>query len=161
MPALDGSYRPHSLNPRQRRLLRLLATGTTLTFAAAQCGYSLNRASTILNSPLGEEYLQSVEALGTEVLMEQNAELELGPKAAVIRRLEAELPETLEQLITLRDGPDARVALGAINSMLDRSGIVAKTAVQVEQKVVADEGVLEALRRLGMLVAPPAPTVTE
>jgi hypothetical protein len=114
-----------------------------------------------LNSPLGEEYLQSVEALGTEVLMEQNAELELGPKAAVIRRLEAELPETLEQLITLRDGPDARVALGAINSMLDRSGIVAKTAVQVEQKVVADEGVLEALRRLGMLVAPPAPTVTE
>lgn len=153
MPALDGNPQPHKLSARQRRVLRLIATGLTVAEAAAQCGYSPNRVSTILNSPLGQEYLQGVESLATEELMSQNAEVELGPRAAVMQRLEAELPETLEQLIALRDGPDARVALGAVNSMLDRGGVVAKTAVQVEQRVVADEGVLEALRRLSSATA--------
>lgn len=145
------------LNSRQKRLLRLVATGILIGEAATQCGYSASRASIIIHSPPGQEYLNQVEALGTEELMSQNAELELSPRIAVIKRLEAELPETLEQLIALRDGVDARVALGAVNSILDRGGVVAKTAVQVEQRVVADEGVLEALRRLGLLAPPTVP----
>lgn len=155
--AKDGSYRPHRLRPRNRRLLRLIATGMPVGEAAEQCGYSLSRASIILNSPLGQEYVRDMEKWGAEELFMQNAEMELNSRAVVMKRLEAELPETLEQLIALRDGPDARVALGAVNSMLDRAGISAKQSVSVEQKIVADEGVVEALKRLGILPMPAAP----
>lgn len=139
------------LSPRARRFLRLVATGMPIGVAAQQCCFSGSRATVIANSAIGQAYLASTEAGVTDSLIERNSKLELGVREAVLGVIMEEAPETLDRLLQLRDGDDARVALSASKDLLDRAGFKPKEQIEVEGKVLADAGLAEALARLAGL----------
>ena len=144
----ENTDRVQRLTPRGRRLLRLIATGMPVGVAAEQCLLTTCRASMIYNSELGREYIAEVEGLGTKELMEENAKLELRVRESIVGTLLEEAPDTLDRLLELRDGDDARVALSASKDLLDRAGYKPKEQIEVEGKVLADPGLAEALKRL-------------
>lgn len=151
-----------NLTPRAKRLLRLLACGQTISEAAMQTSYCISRASIIANSELGKDYILMLEQDSKSALMVENARIELDFKAAALERIKEEIPESLDRLCELRDGAPPAVMLGATVRLLDMAGLTVKQHVEMESKVVADAGVMEAMNRLATALAakpvPSAPT---
>jgi len=140
---------PANLSPRARKFLRLVALGKDVTEARCLTGFSGSRASVLMHCPCGAKYMEEIEeellAKGIECAAEAEAELQVSE--IISKRLEAEAEDTLDQLIRLRDCADEKVSLAATKDILDRAGFKPTDKMQVESKVIATDGLLEALQR--------------
>lgn len=139
-----------SLTPRAKRYLRMIALGKSQQDARMEVGLTANRASLIANSIVGQAYLEEVEQKLLDKTLDLQAERDATPQVTeeIRRVLENEAPETLDRLLQLRDAEDEKVALAASKDLLDRAGFKPTDKMQVESKVIATEGLLEALDRL-------------
>lgn len=156
---------PSSLSSRAKRFLRLVAMGWSSQDARFEVGFSSSRASILLNSTLGCNYLDQLEKELVDKTIEKQAEQDTRSVQEIVRkRFEQEAEESVDRMIALRDGSDEKVAFSAAKDILDRAGFKSKDQIEVESKIIATDGLLEALdraRKLGeadaSAVAPTAP----
>jgi len=137
---------PKKLTSRHRALMRRLLAGMTLKEACEELGYSLSRASVIVNSELFQEEMRRMQ----EQLDNRFVECE-GEKATVemvrerLEKLSAKAVQTLEQCLnSLSDN----VRVSAAKEILDRSGFVKKERQEMDVYVQPTPGLIEALKQL-------------
>lgn len=136
---------PKHVTGRHQALMRRLAAGVTLGDAAAELGYTVQRASLVKNSPLfQEEYKKLLEDIKAGVVQVESTLAHMD--GGVRKRLEAEALESLEALIALRDGVTSeRVRQISAMDILDRAGYKSTDKVEARVELDASEGLVDAL----------------
>ena len=136
---------PKTLSPRHRKLMRILLAGRTLQEAADELGFSLGRASVVVNSALFKEEMAKMEEQIAKGVIEIESEKEY-IDGGVRVKLEEEAMRSLNVLIGLRDGASSeRVKQVSALEILDRAGYKASEKVESKVQLDASTGLLNAL----------------
>ena len=136
---------PKHMTGRHLALMRRLAAGMTLQSAADELGYSIQRASIVVNSPLfKEEYAKLLNDIKTGVVQVESTIAHMD--GGIRKRMEEEAINSLNTLITLRDGAKSeRVKQISAMDILDRAGYKATDKVETKVELDASEGLANAL----------------
>lgn len=139
------AQQPKNLSGRHRALMRKLLAGKTLADSAEELGYTLGRASVVVNCPLFKDEMQRMqEAINTGVVQveSEKAHYDGGVKA----QMEDEALNSLQKLIDLRDrGNSERVQQVSAIEILDRGGYGKTDKVEAKIMLDASEGLTAAL----------------
>jgi len=127
------------LLPRHRALLRLIVLGRTLSDAAEELGYSVSRASVIVNSPVFIAEQEKMEKELDEKTVESTAEVREDIKRAAV-----EAARVLREELKSDSGP---VRVSAAKDILDRAGVQKEEKLRVNAFVEPSEAFIAMLAR--------------
>jgi len=134
------------ITSRHRALMRRLLAGMTLREACEELGYSVSRASVIVNSPLFQEEMRRMqEEIDGKFVEAEGEKIHTDIVRRKLKNLAKEAINTLEGCLGDRSGS---VRVSAAKEILDRAGYVKEEKGEVEVKVVPTPGLVEALRQL-------------
>lgn len=158
-----SQMQPEKLMPRAKRLLRLMASGYTMTDAANMCGYTLTRACILAHSTIGQEYIAMIEKDVNAAFVEEVANVDLDVRKVALDRIREEIPESVDRMFQLRDNAPPNVMFAATKHLLDIAGVRPVEEKQGSQIILADAGMLEAVQRLvgQAKTAVPDPSTTQ
>lgn len=150
-PREKRDFRPQSLNERHRVLMRALATGRTIKDAAAVAGFSINRASMVVNTPLFQNELARMRGMIESQLAKNEAAIYTETRMEEARsRLAVSAPEAVDTIIgVMKSGQRDCDRLRAAQDLLDRQGLREKETVRVEQaSIFIDSSTVALLEKL-------------
>ena len=134
------------ITSRHRALMRRLLAGMTLREACEELGYSVSRASVIVNSPLFQEEMRRMqEEIDGKFVEAEGEKIHSDIVRRKLKNLAREAINTLEGCLGDRSGS---VRVSAAKEILDRAGYVKEEKGEVEVKVVPTPGLVEALKQL-------------
>ena len=134
------------ITSRHRALMRRLLAGMTLREACEELGYSVSRASVIVNSPLFQEEMRRMqEEIDGKFVEAEGEKIHTDIVRRKLKNLAKEAINTLEGCLGDRSGS---VRVSAAKEILDRAGYVKEEKGEVEVKVVPTPGLVEALKQL-------------
>ena len=136
---------PDKVNSRHRALMRRLVSGMTLTQACEDLGYSLPRASVIVNSPLfKEEMAKMTKSLDSGFVDAEANKLASDPTRQALDKAKEKAVKTLDGALSDASGT---VRVSAAKDILDRTGYAKEDKIKANVIVEPSQGLLNMLTR--------------
>jgi len=136
---------PDKVTPRHRALMRRLVAGMTLTDACIDIGFTVSRASLIVNSPLFQAEMKTMEREVAKEFTEAEANRPTDPTRVVL----SESAETAARTLTgaLSDvNPTIRVS--AAKDILDRTGYAKEDKIKAKVLVEPSQSLIDVMSRI-------------
>ena len=136
---------PKHLSPRHRTLMRKLLAGKELKDVAEDLGFTVKRASLVVNSPLFQEEMKRMQEQIDKGVIAVESEIE-HMDGGVKAQLEAEALASLKVIIGLRDGAASeRVKQVSALEILDRAGYTKTDKFEGKVRLDTSPGLLDAI----------------
>lgn len=136
---------PKEITSRHRALMRRLVAGMTLTDACNDIGFSISRASLIVNSPLFQEEMKSLE----EEVKSQFAEAEAERAGDPVRQSLSEASELAARTLKhALDDESAVVRVNAAKDILDRTGYAKEDKIKAKVLVEPSQSLIDVIGRI-------------
>ena len=136
---------PDKINARHRALMRRIVSGMTLTDACVDIGFTLPRASIIINSPLFQEEMKRME----KEVASDFAEAEAGRPEDPTRKMLSETAEVAAKTLKgALDSQNPSIALSAAKDILDRTGYAKEDKLKVRGLVEPSQALIDVIGRI-------------
>lgn len=137
---------PNKISPRHRALMRQLVSGRTLSQACEELGYTVARASVVVNSPLFKEEMVKMEKELSKGFVDAEAgKLSTDPTRVVLDDAKEMAAKTLKGALSDQSGT---VRVSAAKDILDRMGYGKEEKVRANVMVEASPSLLNMLGRV-------------
>lgn len=136
---------PDKMTPRHRALMRRLVAGMTLSDACVDIGFSISRASLIVNSPLFQEEMKRMEAEVAREFVEAEAERPTDPTRIMLAESSEVAARTLKGALS-DENPMVRVS--AAKDILDRTGYAKEDKLKAKVLVEPSQALIDVLGRI-------------
>ena len=124
---------PDKVTPRHRALMRRLVAGMSLSDACTDIGFSISRASIIVNSPLFQAEMVTMEEAIKKDFVEAEGERESDPTRLVLSDSAERAAKTLKGAL---DDASGVIRVNAAKDILDRTGYAKED--KIKAKVIAE-----------------------
>ncbi len=139
------SQQPDRITPRHRLLMRLIVSGKTTSEAAELTGFTLGRASIIVNSPLFQDELKIMERGVKEEYIEAEGSKTVDGTREELMESRLVAAQTLRGAL---DDGDKKIALSAAKDILDRTGYAKEDKVQGKVTVEPSQSLIDLIGRI-------------
>jgi hypothetical protein len=136
---------PDKVTPRHRALMRRLVAGMTLTEACTDIGFSISRASLIVNSPLFQEEMRRMEGEVAKEFQEAEAQRPSDPTRIVLSEASEAAAQTLKFAMN-DENPLVRVS--AAKDILDRTGYAKEDKIKAKVLVEPSQSLIDVIERI-------------
>lgn len=137
---------PNKINLRHRALMRRLVSGMTLSQACDDLGYSLARASIIVNSPLFKEEKEKMAREVEAGFVDAEAgRLTSDPTRLALENAKEKAARTLDGALSDQSGT---VRVSAAKDILDRTGYGKEDKIKANVLMEPSQGLLDMLTRV-------------
>lgn len=136
---------PDKLTPRHRALMRRLVGGMPLKDACDDIGFSISRASIIVNSPLFQEEMKVMEAEVAREFAEAEAQRPSDPTRIVLSDSAETAAKTLKGALS-DENPTVRMS--AAKDILDRTGYAKEDKIKAKVLVEPSQALIDVLGRI-------------
>lgn len=137
---------PKKVNSRHRALMRRLISGMTLTQACEDVGYSITRASIVVNSPLFKDEMSRMEKDVKEGFVDAEAgKLSVDPTRVALNEAKDLAVRTIKGAMSDASGS---VRVNAAKDILDRTGYGKEDKVNANVLVEPSQSLLDMLSRV-------------
>lgn len=137
---------PDTITPRHRALMRRLVGGMRLTDACNDIGFSLTRASVIVNSPLFQAEMRTMEGELKGQFVEAEAEKSLDSTHTILSDASETAAKTLKGAL---NSENAQVAVSAAKDILDRTGYAKEDKIKANIIVEPSQSLIDVIGRIG------------
>lgn len=138
---------PNKVTPRHRALMRRLVGGMTLTDACNDLGFSISRASLIVNSPLFQEEMKMMEREVAQNFAEAEASRPIDPTRKLLSESSEKAARTLDGAM---NDENAMVRVSAAKDILDRTGYAKEDKIKARVLVEPSQSLIDVLSRITM-----------
>ena len=136
---------PLRVTPRHRALMRRLVSGMNLSNACDDLGFSLPRASVIVNSPLFQAEMKEMEKELSDKFIESEASKESDPTRLELMESREIAAKTLRSAL---DDENPHVRITAAKDILDRTGYAKEDKIQARILVEPSQSLLDVVMRI-------------
>ena len=136
---------PDKVTPRHRALMRRLVGGMTLTDACVDIGFSISRASLIVNSPLFQAEMKRMEAEVAREFAEAEAQRPTDPTRLLLSESSETAARTLKGAL---DDQNALVRVSAAKDILDRTGYAKEDKIKAKVLVEPSQSLVDVIERI-------------
>ena len=136
---------PDKITPRHRALMRRLVAGMTLSDACVDIGFSISRASLIVNSPLFAAEMKTMEAEVAKEFQEAEAQRPTDPTRIVLSESAETAARTLKGALS-DENPTIRVS--AAKDILDRTGYAKEDKIKAKVLVEPSQSLIDVMSRI-------------
>jgi len=136
---------PDKVTPRHRALMRRIVGGMSLSDACVDIGFSVSRASIIVNSPLFQEEMKMMEAEVAKEFAEAEAQRPTDPTRLMLSESAETAAKTLKGALS-DENPLVRVS--AAKDILDRTGYAKEDKIKAKVLVEPSQALLDVLGRI-------------
>lgn len=136
---------PDKVTPRHRALMRRLVAGMTLSDACTDIGFSISRASLIVNSPLFQEEMKRMEGEVAKEFAEAEANRPSDPTRLVLTESAETAARTLKGALS-DENPTIRVS--AAKDILDRTGYAKEDKLKAKVLVEPSQSLIDVMSRI-------------
>ena len=136
---------PDKVTPRHRALMRRLVAGMTLSDACVDIGFSISRASLIVNSPLFAAEMKTMEAEVAKEFQEAEAQRPTDPTRIVLSESAETAARTLKGALS-DENPTIRVS--AAKDILDRTGYAKEDKIKAKVLVEPSQSLIDVMSRI-------------
>jgi len=136
---------PDKVTPRHRALMRRLVAGMTLSDACVDIGFSISRASLIVNSPLFAAEMKTMEAEVAKEFQEAEAQRPTDPTRIVLSESSETAAKTLKGALS-DENPLVRVS--AAKDILDRTGYAKEDKIKAKVLVEPSQSLIDVMNRI-------------
>ena len=136
---------PDKVTPRHRALMRRLVAGMTLTDACNDIGFTVSRASLIVNSPLFQAEMKTMEGEVAKEFQEAEAQRPSDPTRIVLSEASEEAAKTLKFAMS-DENPLVRVS--AAKDILDRTGYAKEDKIKAKVLVEPSQSLIDVIERI-------------
>ena len=136
---------PDKVTPRHRALMRRIVGGMSLSDACVDIGFSVSRASIIVNSPLFQEEMKMMEAEVAKEFAEAEAQRPTDPTRLMLSESAETAAKTLKGALS-DENPLVRVS--AAKDILDRTGYAKEDKIKAKVLVEPSQSLLDVLGRI-------------
>ena len=139
---------PNQINSRHRALMRRLVAGMTLSQACEDIGFSITRASLIVNSPLFKAEKEKMEADVAKGFVEAESErgiIASDPTRVVLSESAEKAAKTLKGAL---DDASPTVAMSAAKDILDRTGYAKEDKIKAKVVVEPSQSLIDVIGRI-------------
>jgi len=136
---------PDKVTPRHRALMRRLVAGMTLSNACVDIGFSISRASLIVNSPLFQAEMKMMEGEVAKEFAEAEANRPTDPTRMVLSESSEEAAKTLKFAMS-DENPLVRVS--AAKDILDRTGYAKEDKIKAKVLVEPSQSLIDVIERI-------------
>lgn len=137
---------PDKISSRHRALMRLLVSGWTLSNACDALGYTVARASVVVNSPLFKEEKDKMEdALKKGFIDAEAGKLSTDPTRLALNETREMAAKTLKGALS---DPSGNVRVSAAKDILDRTGYAKEDKIKANVLVEPSQSLLDMLSRV-------------
>ena len=136
---------PDKVTPRHRALMRRLVGGMSLSDACTDIGFSISRASLIVNSPLFQAEMKTMEAEVAKEFQEAEAQRPTDPTRIVLSESAETAARTLKGALS-DENPTIRVS--AAKDILDRTGYAKEDKIKAKILVEPSQSLIDVMSRI-------------
>lgn len=136
---------PDKITPRHRALMRRLVSGQTLTEACGDLGFTVSRASIIVNSPLFQAEMKQMEADVGRDFVEAEALKSGDATRQVITDATEPAAKTLKQSL---NSENESIRVTAAKDILDRGGYAKEDKLKARVLVEPSPALIDVLSRI-------------
>jgi hypothetical protein len=138
---------PDKVTPRHRALMRRLVGGMSLTDACNDIGFTVSRASIIVNSPLFQEEMKMMEREVASEFAEAEANRPTDPTRMVLTESAEMAAKTLKGAMS---DESAMIRISAAKDILDRTGYAKEDKLKAKVLVEPSQSLLDVIARIGL-----------
>ena len=142
------NQQPDKLTPRHRALMRLLVSGKELKDAAPSLGFSVVRASVVVNSPLFQEEMKQMETDVNSTFTEAEGLKNIDATDDTRVELMDAKVKAAKTLSGALDDGDKKIALSAAKDILDRTGYAKEDKLKGKILVGPSQSLLDVIARI-------------
>jgi hypothetical protein len=136
---------PDKVTPRHRALMRRLVAGMTLTDACNDIGFTISRASIIVNSPLFQAEMKTMEGEVAKEFQEAEAQRPTDPTRLLLSESSEMAARTLKGAM---DDENALVRVSAAKDILDRTGYAKEDKIKAKVLVEPSQSLIDVIERI-------------
>jgi len=136
---------PDKITPRHRALMRRLVAGMSLSDACNDIGFSISRASIIVNSPLFQEEMKRMEGEVEKGFVEAEADRSIDPVRKALSESSAKAAATLDGALS---DENAVVRVSAAKDILDRTGYAKEDKIKAKVLVEPSQSLIDVIGRI-------------
>jgi hypothetical protein len=136
---------PDKVTPRHRALMRRLVAGMTLSDACTDIGFSVSRASLIVNSPLFQEEMKRMEGEVAKEFAEAEAQRPSDPTRVVLSESAETAARTLKGALS---DENATIRVSAAKDILDRTGYAKEDKIKAKVLVEPSQSLIDVMERI-------------
>jgi len=136
---------PDKITPRHRALMRRLVAGMTLSGACEDIGFTIPRASIIVNSPLFQEEMKVMEGEVAKEFAEAEALRPTDPTRLALSEASEDAAKTLKFAMN-DENPMVRVS--AAKDILDRTGYAKEDKIKAKVLVEPSQSLIDVIDRI-------------
>lgn len=136
---------PDKMTPRHRALMRRLVSGMSLTAACNDIGFSISRASLIINSPLFQAEMKTMEAEVAKEFAEAEAQRPTDPTRIELSEASITAAKTLKGAL---NDENAMVRVSAAKDILDRTGYAKEDKIKAKVLVEPSQSLIDVIERI-------------
>jgi len=136
---------PDKVTPRHRALMRRLVAGMTLSDACVDIGFSISRASLIVNSPLFQAEMKRMETEVAREFTEAEAQRPTDPVRMALSESSEMAARTLKGALS-DENPLVRV--NAAKDILDRTGYAKEDKIRAKVLVEPSQSLIDVMNRI-------------
>ena len=136
---------PDKVTPRHRALMRRLVAGMTLSDACVDIGFSISRASLIVNSPLFQVEMRTMEGEVAKEFQEAEANRPSDPTRIVLSEASEDAAKTLKHAM---DDENPLVRVSAAKDILDRTGYAKEDKIKAKVLVEPSQSLIDVIERI-------------
>lgn len=138
---------PDKVTPRHRALMRRLVAGMTLSEACADIGFTVSRASIIVNSPLFQEEMKRMEADLASTFVEAEAEKSADSTRNILSESAEVAAKTLRGAL---DDENGMTRISAAKDILDRTGYAKEDKIKARVLVEPSQSLIDVIQRMAI-----------
>ena len=138
---------PNTITPRHRALMRKLVAGVKLGDACDDIGFSISRASVVVNSPLFQEEMQRMQVELKEKFVEAEAEKSSDSTREVLSDATEKAAKTLNGAL---DDMNVVARISAAKDILDRAGYAKEDKIKANIIVEPSQSLIDVIERIAI-----------
>lgn len=136
---------PDKITPRHRALMRRLVAGMTVGDACNDIGFSISRASVIINSPLFQEEMKRMEADVNKDFAEAEGDKASDATRVLLSESSEDAAKTLKASLS---DENANVRISVAKDILDRTGYSREDKIKAKVLVEPSQSLIDLLGRI-------------
>lgn len=136
---------PDKVTPRHRALMRRLVGGMTLSDACEDIGFTVSRASIIVNSPLFQAEMKTMEGEVAREFQEAEANRPTDPTRLVLSESAEMAARTLKGAMS---DENAMIRVSAAKDILDRTGYAKEDKIKAKVLVEPSQNLIDVMSRI-------------
>jgi len=136
---------PDKVTPRHRALMRRLVAGMTLSEACVDIGFTVSRASIIVNSPLFQAEMKVMEGEVAKEFQEAEAQRPTDPTRTMLSESAEMAARTLKGAMS---DESAMIRVSAAKDILDRTGYAKEDKIKAKVLVEPSQSLIDVMSRI-------------